>query len=142
MVITCENRLFTMWSRSIPKRSALRWSPELLKKIGPNLVDSVHTMYRKAVYPYKANFLFYGRKNRLVFEEHRSSTQEEASFSAVKRGTLAVLPSMDIDTSVKQLNHQAAKKWVGYEATALGRLSNNTAAWSSIASVTSKLTPY
>jgi hypothetical protein len=97
-------------------------------------------MYRKAVYPYEANFVFFRWKTLFAFEEY-TNTMQEASFSAVKRGTLAVLPSMDVDSSVRQLNQQAAKKAVIYEATALARLSDN-AVWSTIAGTTSKLTPF
>jgi hypothetical protein len=63
-------------------------------------------VYRKAVYPYEANFVFH------AFEEYTNTTQE-ALFSAIKKGSLAVLPSMDIDMSLQQLNQQAAKKVCG-----------------------------
>jgi hypothetical protein len=52
-----------------------------------------------------------------------------------------VLPSMDVDSSVRQLNQQAAKKGVIYEATALAWLLHN-AVWRTIAGTTSKLTPF
>jgi hypothetical protein len=65
-------------------------------------------MYRKAVYPYEANFVFHRRKTRFTFEEYTNMTQE-ASLSAIKKGTLAVLPSMDIDTSLQQLNQMQKK---------------------------------
>jgi hypothetical protein len=68
---------------------------------------------------------------------------QEASFSANRRGTLAVLPSMDIDCSVRQLNQQASKKGIIYEANALARLLTFVL-WSTIprATTSSKLTPY
>jgi hypothetical protein len=117
-------------------------SPGLLKKIGPDLLESVQTMYRKAVYPYEANFDLFWWKTLFAFEEYSTNTTQEASFPAVKRGTLAVLPSMDVDCSVRQqLNQQAAKKGVIYEAMALARLSH-TAVWSTIAGTTSILTAF
>jgi hypothetical protein len=115
-------------------------SPELRKKLGPQLVKSVQDMYKTAIYPHEGDFVFYRRRTLFAFEEYTNSTQE-ASFAAVKRGTLAVLPSMDVDTSLKQLNQQALRKTIGYEATGLSRLSNYTL-WSTISETTSKMVPY
>jgi hypothetical protein len=115
-------------------------TPELLEKIGADLVESVQQMYLRSVSPFQANFVFYRRKTLFAFEEFTSSTQE-ASFSGVKKGTLAVRPSMDVDTSLQQLNRQADKKKELYQAAALTGLSNN-AMWSAIPMLTSKLVPY
>jgi hypothetical protein len=113
---------------------------ELRKKIGPDLVESVQTMYRKSIYPFEANFVFHRRRTRRAFEEFTSTTQE-ASFSGMKRSSLRVLPTMDIDTSLQQLNRQAENKCTRYEAAALAGLSKS-ALWSSIPSVTDKMVPY
>jgi hypothetical protein len=115
-------------------------SPQLLKKIGPEYVQSVQDMYKTAIYPHEGDFVFYRRKTLFAFEEYTNSTQE-ASFAAVKRGTLAVLPSMDLHTSMKQLNQQASKKTVDYQAAGLSRLTN-MALWSTISKTTSKMVLY
>jgi hypothetical protein len=115
-------------------------SKELLKTLGTDLVTSVQEMYRKAVYPNEANFVFYRRRLVMAQEEYTNSTQE-ASFAAVKHGTLAVKASMDMDASLRQLTQQAEKSCVQYEATALARLTTN-ATWSTATSVVSLLTPF
>ena len=115
-------------------------SESLLKKLGEEVVESIKAMFRKAVYPHQTNFVFHLRQNLFAFEEYTNSTQE-ASFSAVKHGPSALTSNMDLDTAVNKLNQQASSKTSGYQASALSRLAN-TAPWSTIESVVSKMVPY
>jgi hypothetical protein len=97
-------------------------------------------MYKKAVYPYENNFLFYRRNKVFAFEEYTNSTQE-ASFSGTKSGALAVLQTMDLDTSSRQLNNQEDRKAVNYIGSSLKEL-NTFTVWSAIPNITSKLTSF
>jgi hypothetical protein len=105
------------------------------------MVESVQAMCTKAVYPHETNFVFHILRQKLFAFEEFTNTTQEAPFAAVKFGPSAVTGSMDIHTSVKHLNIQAATKSVAYQATALSRLAS-TATWSTISSVLSKMVPH
>jgi hypothetical protein len=111
-------------------------SDHIHKKLGQEMVESVQAMHTKAVYPHETNFVFHIRQKLFAFEEFTNTTQE-ALFAAVKFGPSAVAGSMDIHTSVKHLNMQAATKSAACQATALSRLAS-AATWSTISSVVSK----
>jgi hypothetical protein len=116
--------------------SIFQW---VTKNIGPCLVESVEDMYKKYIYPYESK-LFYRQKKLFAFEEYTNSTQE-AYFSTTKAGALAVLPTMDLDTSPPQLNNKADRKAAEYIIYGV-RWLNTTDNWNGIPDITSKLAPY
>jgi hypothetical protein len=115
-------------------------SDHIHKKLGQEMVESAQAMCTKAICPHETNFVFHIRQKLFAFEEFTNNTQE-ASFSAVKFGPSAVAGSMDIHTSVRHLNPQAATKSAACQAAALSRLAS-TATWSTISSVMSKMVPH